>query len=91
MHFTVNNKALNVPQKNTVHTFLMNVNQKNFAVDTSYAEYQVYLSSRLWFFFFLKKKSYINEITIRAKCDCQYLPINYMGNIFYPDPCIHRS
>lgn len=56
MHFAMNDKALNMLQKNTVYIFLMNVNQKNFAIDNSYAEYQVYLSSRFCLFvFFLKK------------------------------------
>lgn len=55
MHFAVNGKALNMLQKNVVYTFLMKVNQKNFVIDNSYTDYQVYLSSRLLGFFFLKK------------------------------------
>lgn len=55
MHFAVNGKALNMLQKNVVYTFLMKVNQKNFVIDNSYTDYQVYLSSRLLVFFFLKK------------------------------------
>ena len=52
MHFAVNGKALNMLQKNVVYTFLMKVNQKNFVIDNSYTDYQVYLSSRLLGFFF---------------------------------------
>lgn len=52
MHFAVNGKALNMLQKNIVYTFLMKVNQKNFVIDNSYTDYQVYLSSRLLGFFF---------------------------------------